>query len=76
MVASLLMMGYITFDPASGKISSSVLDINAIVKWCVQVPFSLYSMALTKYTAKQYRFATVIATPMNEQKCPKSLKIA
>lgn len=34
--AALLMMGYIILDPISGKLSSSVLDVNALIKWCIQ----------------------------------------
>lgn len=35
-IASLLMLGHIKVDPISSKASSSVLDVKALIKWCIQ----------------------------------------
>lgn len=32
-------MGHIVPDPSSGKLTSSVLNVNALIKWCVQVRY-------------------------------------
>ncbi|MCO5594892.1 hypothetical protein L7F22_048927 [Adiantum nelumboides] len=35
-IASLLMLGHIKIDPRSKKASSPLLDINGLIRWCVQ----------------------------------------
>ena len=48
-VSALLMMGYITFDASSGNYSSSAVDVNALIKWCIQAYLSLYVMIFVKH---------------------------